>query len=113
VKLLVLQSVRPQGSQLVKSDPVDSTMYEAQGGSTQEAPWEQHHGPTILNGAPVASVVNLLHLIASLFPAGEGEDSCQQLAEAAAKEDGYAPHSPHPSYETQMFIIRSQAKSVE
>jgi hypothetical protein len=65
---------------LLKADPVDSMMYDVTGGSAQEASWEQHNnGPTILNDAPVASMVNLLHLMGSLFPAVEGEEYVLQL----------------------------------
>lgn len=74
----------------LKADPVDSTMHEVTGGSAHEPAWEQqNNGPTILHGAPAASMGNLLHLMGSLFPAAEGDDSWQQLADAAAKEEGY------------------------
>ena len=79
-----------QASVTVKADPVDSTMHELGGGPSHEPAWEQHNtGPTLLHGAPVASMVTLLQLMASMFPAVEGDDSWQELADAAAKEEGY------------------------
>ena len=88
----VLPAVNPaclQGSVQVKADPVDSTMHEMAGATSHEPAWQQHNsGPTLLHGAPAGSMVTLLHRMASLFPAEE-QDSWQQLAEAACKEEGY------------------------
>lgn len=78
-----------QVTQQQRADPVDSTMHDPADASMHDNVLTPHNsGPTVLHGISSSSMATLLRLLGSLFPAKEGENGWQKLADAAAKEPG-------------------------